>query len=399
VSPALSPAFQFRPPVLRAGDDEFVPLAAELGAEFATRAAEHDRANTLVTENYDRMREAGYLKLAVPTELGGLGATMRQVSYAQAELGRHCASTALAVNMHLFQTLTAVFRWRRGVGAAEPLLRRIADDGIVVMSSGGSDGLWPCGTAVRDDGGYRVSGRKVFCSQAPVADVLSTMAIFDDPVDGPVVLAIGIPTSSPGFRVVETWDTLGMRATSSRDVQLDEVFVADNQIAGRRPWGRIDPVLRNAGVHFPPIAASVYWGIAAGARDESVRIICARRSGDGIALAEDSLVQRRVGLMDVKLRTAWWSLDGALDEVGEDYELDDRTVGTLMVAKREVVTKAIEVVDLAMDLAGGSSYLKRSPLERAYRDVRAATFHPFNPEKTLVHAGRLALGQPVDSIW
>jgi acyl-CoA dehydrogenase len=130
-----------------------------------------------------------------------------------------------------------------------------------------------------------------------------------------------------------------------------------------------------------------------------VRVICSRRYGDGVTPAEDSLVQRQAGLMDAKLRTAWWSLAGALDEIGEDYELDDRTVGTLMVAKREVVTKAIEVVDLAMDLAGGSSYFKRSPLERAYRDVRAATFHPFNPEKTLVHAGRLALGQPADTIW
>jgi acyl-CoA dehydrogenase len=385
--------------VLRDGDDAFVPLAAELGAEFATRAAEHDRENTFVRENFDRMREAGYLKLAVPAELGGLGATMRQVCWAQAELGRSCASTALAVNMHLFQTLSTAFRWRRGIAAAEPLLRRIAADGIVVMSSGGSDGMWPSGTAVREDGGYRVSGRKVFCSQAPVADVLATMAVFDDPVEGTVVLAIGVPTASPGFRVVETWDTLGMRGTSSHDVQMDDVFVADAQVAARRPWGRVDPVLRNAAVHFAPPVASVYWGIAAGARDEAVRVICSRRYGDGVTPAEDSLVQRQAGLMDAKLRTAWWSLAGALDEIGEDYELDDRTVGTLMVAKREVVTKAIEVVDLAMDLAGGSSYFKRSPLERAYRDVRAATFHPFNPEKTLVHAGRLALGQPADTIW
>jgi alkylation response protein AidB-like acyl-CoA dehydrogenase len=388
----------FRPPVLRPGDADFVPLAAELGSEFASRAAEHDRDNTFVRENFDRMREAGYLRLAVPVELGGLGATMRQVCVAQAELGRYCGSTALSVNMHLFQTLATVYRWRRGA-AVEPLLRRIARDGIVVMSSGGSDGMWPSGTAVREDGGYRISGRKVFCSQAPVADVLATMAVYDDPQDGPVVLAIGIPTATEGFEIVETWDTLGMRGTSSHDVQLDNVFVADAQVAARRPWGRVDPVLRNAGVHFAPPVASVYWGIAAGARDEAVRIVCSRRTGDGQALSGDAIVQRQVGLMDTKLRTAWWSLAGALDEIGEEYELDDWTMGTLMMAKREIVTKAIEVVDLAMDLAGGSSYFKRSPLERAYRDVRAASFHPLNPEKTLLHAGRLALGQPADTIW
>ena len=70
-----------------------------------------------------------------------------------------------------------------------------------------------------------------------------------------------------------------------------------------------------------------------------------------------------------------------------------------MLAKRCVVTEAIEVVDLAMEAVGGSAYFKRSPLERAYRDVRGGTFHPFTPEKTLQYAGRIALGQPVDQIW
>jgi acyl-CoA dehydrogenase len=389
----------FRPSALRSGDDVFVPLAAELGAEFAPRAAEHDRENTFVRENFDRMRERGYLKLAVPEEFGGLGASMRQVVYAQAELARHCASTALAVNMHLYLTLSTVYRLRHGATAAEGLLRRIADEGIVLMSSGGSDGLWPSGTAVREDGGYRVTGRKVFCSQAPVADVLTTMAVLDDPDDGRVVLAVAIPTASEGFRVLETWDTLGMRATSSHDVQLDSVFVSEKQVGARRPWGRIDPFLRNAAVHFAPPVAAVYWGIAAGARDQAVQTICARRVGDGQPLAADQTIQRQVGLMDVLLRTSWWALAGALDEVAESAELSDETVGTVMIAKREVVTKAIDVVNLAMDATGGASYFKRSPLEMAYRDVRAGAFHPVNPEKTLLHAGRMALRQPVETIW
>jgi alkylation response protein AidB-like acyl-CoA dehydrogenase len=54
---------------------------------------------------------------------------------------------------------------------------------------------------------------------------------------------------------------------------------------------------------------------------------------------------------------------------------------------------------LAMEAVGGSAYFRRSPLERAYRDVRAGMFHPINPEKTLIYAGRMALGQPVETIW
>ena len=103
--------------------------------------------------------------------------------------------------------------------------------------------------------------------------------------------------------------------------------------------------------------------------------------------------------MDVKLRTLWWSLLGALDELGEDYSPDDRAMSAVMIAKRHVVTEAQAVVDLAMEAVAGSAYFKSSSLERAYRDVRAGLFHPLNPERTLTYAGRLALGLPADTLW
>lgn len=389
----------WRPRPGRPGDDAFVPLAAELGAEFAPRVAVHDRDNSFVDQNFVRMGEAGYLRLAVPAELGGLGATMRQVCFAQAELARACASTALAVNMHLYLTLGTAFRWRRGAPGADGVLRRIATEGRILMSSGGSDGIWPSARAVKENGGYRITGRKAFCSQAPVADVLTTMAVYDDPDQGPVVLLAGIPMGSEGVRILETWDALGMRATGSHDVLLEDVPIADAQVVGRRPWGRLDPILRAAGIHFAPTVASVYAGVAAAARDEAVRVVCGRKTPDGRALAEDPTIQRQVGLMDVKLRILWWSLLGALDELGDDYEADDRALAAVMIAKRQVVTEAQAVVDLAMEAVGGSAYFKSSPLEQAYRDVRAGAFHPLNPERTLIYAGRLALAQPADTVW
>jgi acyl-CoA dehydrogenase len=389
----------FRPAPAQPDDERFVALAAELGHEFSGRAAEHDRENSFPVENFASMRDQGYLRLAVPEELGGLGASMRQVCYAQAELAKHCASTALAVNMHLYLLLANTYRWRHGATSVEGVLRRVADEGIVLMTSGGSDGIWPSGTAVRDNGGFRVTGRKMFCSQAPVADVLVTMAAYDDPEEGTTVLLMGIPTTSEGLQIVETWDTLGMRATASHDVQLDDVKVSDAQIVARRPWGKVDPALRNAGVHFAPPVAAVYFGVAAAARDEAVRVVCDRRSGDGQPLTQDPTSQRLIGLMDHKLKVAWWSLAGALGELGEDYTPDEAALELVMLAKRQVVTEAVEIVGLAMEVVGGSAYFRRSPLERAYRDVRAGMFHPINPEKTLVYAGRMALGQPVETIW
>src|SRR3954453_23802342 len=113
-SPTDRPLPVQRPAPLRTDDDRFVTLAAELGGQFTERAAEHDRENTFVAENFVLLRESGYTTLAIPEEFGGLGASLRQICYAQAELGRYCGATALAVNMHIYVTLTNVYRWAQG---------------------------------------------------------------------------------------------------------------------------------------------------------------------------------------------------------------------------------------------------------------------------------------------
>jgi acyl-CoA dehydrogenase len=152
-------------------------------------------------------------------------------------------------------------------------------------------------------------------------------------------------------------------------------------------------------IHFAPLAASVYYGIAAGARDEAVRVVRQRRRVDGQPLVHDPTVQRQIGVMDHKLRTAWWTILGSLDEMGEDPTPDEPTANLLQIMKTYVVDAAISVVDQAMEAVGGSAYFKRSSVEMAYRDVRAGKFHPLTNEKALTHSGRLALGLPVDTIW
>lgn len=381
------------PRPLRADDARFVDLATRIGAVAAEHAAEHDRDATFVTEAYAAMRELGYLALTVPTELGGLGATMRQACYAQAELARHDGATALSVAMHTYLTLVQGYRRRMGAPDAEAVLRKIADDGIVIATSGGSDWLWPTTTAVPTDGGFLVSGRKIFCSQSPGATVVATCAVLGEPGERAEVLHFSVPLNAPGVRLVETWDTLGMRGTASHDVVLEDVFVPADKIAGRRPYGELGGPLLAATVHFAPVVGATYFGIAAAARDTAVAAASAGNRGP-MPLSALPRVHRQVGLMDAKLRGAWWSLMGALDEIGADYTADAPTMATVMLAKRDAVTAAIEVVDLAMEVLGGRSFFRRFSLERAYRDVRAGVFHPLTPESTLTYAGKLALGDP-----
>jgi alkylation response protein AidB-like acyl-CoA dehydrogenase len=373
--------------------DAFVPWARELGLQFAEYSADHDREGTFVTEAYDVLRESGYLGLAVPVELGGKGATIGQVAAAQAEMAKHCASTALAVSMHLHITLFAAWRYRREMPGAEAMLRRVVNDRVVFVSTGGSDFTQPNGTAEKVDGGYRVSGRKVFASQVPVGDVLSSLFTYEDPEAGRRVLAMGIPVRSDGIEIVETWDTLGMRGTGSHDVVLTDVFVADAQVMSNRPWGTIDPPLMAIIENAFPVITAVYLGVAEGARDRALEAVRSSSSK-----STDPTVQRLVGLLDYRTKVARWSLFGAIAEVGDDPAPSMENVVRTMQAKRVVAEESVAACDLALQVVGGGAYFRRVGIEAAVRDVRGVLFHPFTPELTLLHAGRVALNQPADQM-
>lgn len=358
-------------------DSDIVALAAEIGRVAAEHDAAHDRDATFVTEAYDAMHAAGYLRLAVPTDLGGAGATMRQLVLAQHELGRYSGAAALSSTMHHYLTLVQCWRRRRGAPDAHGVLAKVAD-GLVMATSGGSDWVSPTTVATEVEGGYLFSGRKIFCSQAPVAGVVSTCAVLGEPGPGATVLHAGVPLSADGVSVVETWDTLGMRGTASHDLVFEEVFVPAEKVAGTRPYGELTGPLLVAAIHFAPLAGAAYLGVAAGACDEAVR------------LAKPGSV-RQVGEMRARLRVALWALLASVEEIGADPAADEATLETVMLAKRHAVNEARTVVDLALEVAGGSAFFRGSALERAYRDVRGGPFHPLTPEATLELVGRRAL--------
>lgn len=233
----------------------------------------------------------------------------------------------------------------------------------------------PDGDGRRGRRGFRFTGRKTFCSQAPVATVISTSAVLGEPGPGAEVLHAGVPLSSPGVSLVETWDTLGMRGTASHDLVFEDVFVPADKILGRRPYGRLAGPLLVAAIHFAPVAGAVYLGIAQGAYDEALRVLAARAGDPAPA------VVRLLGEMAARLRVARWALLAAVEEVGDDPPADEPTLVTLMTAKRHAVCEAKAVVDLALDAVGGAAFFRTSPLERAFRDVRGGPFHPSPPRR------------------
>ena len=349
-------------------------IARELRGEFDGRAAELDRGGGFPHENYERLRETGYLRGPVPAELGGLDADLVETARAQRALGWGCASTALAVNMHHFQVGSAADGYRAS-GANEAPLRRVATEGIVLGSTGAEAvvaGEWATPTtAVPDGDTYVINGRKYFCSQASAMDLVRVNAM--DSESGEVLVLV-IPATADGVEIVETWDTLGMRGTASHDVVFTDVRVPAAAVGARLPasgpaW---DPRFSNVIKWFLALTAGVYVGIADRAREEA---IAAAGKGRNSAFRDPALTEMLVG----QLATAHFRADAAHEAGIARAAAAEDPVEAMIAAittKDVALDAAREVVDLATQLAGGGAYFKRSPLERLTRDMRAGAYHP-----------------------
>ena len=356
---------------------------AQVAPVLALHAGRHDVDGTFVTESLDALHDAGLLAAGVPVELGGLGYGPRELAELQRRLAHHCGSTALATSMHQHVVAFTAWRFRRGMPGAEATLRRVVDEGILLVSTGGGDWIHPRGEAVRVDGGFLVSGHKRFCSQSTVGTVMSTMATYDDPEQGRRVLNLAAPLASEGVSVLENWDTLGMRGTASNDIVLENVFVPEERVLANRPYGVVDPPLQVIGSIAMPIISAVYLGVAEAA------FAAALESARNRPEAVD--VRRRIGLMKHRLQVAGWALDAVLGLVGPDVTPSMDTFTAVMLAKREIALAGLEVCDIAMEVVGGPAFFRGSVVERCYRDIRAAKFHPATPEETLLLAAEQEL--------
>jgi alkylation response protein AidB-like acyl-CoA dehydrogenase len=345
--------------------------------------SDHDDAGTYVGDAVDLLRASGWLALPVPVELGGAGVPIRGVVAAQRRLARSAPNAALVTAMHHHSVLAAAWRWRHGAAPAEAMLRKVAETGLFVASTGGNDFLAPSGRAVPVDGGYLVSGRKAFVSGVLSAGVINTWAI-DGGGDGAEAMAMAIPTTADGVQVDECWDAVGMRGTGSHDVVLSDVFVPDAAIAARRPIGVVHPSIQAVAAHAFPVILAVYLGMADAARSATVGMLLDRAEPTAATM-------RTMGEVDHHLAVADRVLRSLVDDLGDDVTPSEEQFVDVMLAKHATTVAVRAAVDLMMDVVGGASYSRRLPLERAWRNVRAMSFHPLSSARTLQMAGARAL--------
>jgi alkylation response protein AidB-like acyl-CoA dehydrogenase len=366
---------------------DWIAVARELGPRFAARAAAHDAADRFVAENYRDLRERRVLSAGVPGELGGGGASHADLCAMVRVLAQYCGSTALALSMHTHQVAIAAWRWRHESAPVEPLLSRVAAEQPVIVSSGGSDWLAGSGRAEKVEGGYRITGRKVFASGSPVGDLFMTTAVYDDPEAGPTVVHVAIPFDAAGVAVQDNWRTLGMRGTGSHDVVLDGVFVPDSAVGVRRPSGRWSHAWHVVATQALPLIFSVYVGVAEAARTLALSRVAAKR--------HDAATQQAVGRMETELATARMALRQMVDAAASGH-IAPETTNDVLIARSVVGQAAIRTVESAMEVAGGAAFFRDAGLERLFRDVQGARYHALRADAQQRYSGRLALGVDVN---
>ena len=367
-----------------------VAIAESLSERIAAGAARADAEDRFVAENYAMLKAAGLVEAGVPQELGGGGAEVRELAGMLRVLGRACGSTALAFSMHTHQVAIPAWRWRhQKLAAVEPLLKRVAAERIVLLSSGGSDWISGSGTARKVEGGYRVSGRKVFTSGAAAGDVLMTGAVLEEGGER-FVLHFGAPMKAAEVRIEDTWHTLGMRGTGSNDVVLDELFVADAGVALKRKAGEWHPLFQIIATTAFPLVYAAYLGVADRACDIAL----------GLAKKRVMTPELRslAGQMVTELHGAEIAHEAMLAVV-ERNAPSAESVNDVMIGKTLVADHAIRAVELAMELAGGSGFYRAAGLERCFRDIQGARYHPMQRGPQAQYSGALALGEPVATLF
>src|SRR5215471_19719730 len=373
-------------------------LSSDLLTKFAERCPVYDRENRFFDEDFADLKAAGYLTMNVPAELGGRGMTLAEVCREQRRLAYYAPATALGINMHVYWVGLVADLWHRGDRSAEWLLKEAMAGEVFAAghSERGNDlpVLLSTSKAERVDGGFRITGHKMFGTLAPVWTRYGLHATWADAEGGPKIVHAFLPRSHEGWRIVETWNTMGMRATRSDDVVLEDAYVPDKYVARIVPtgFGGADAFILGMFAWSLMGFANIYW-IAQRALDLALPGIKNKTSlGLSRTIAYHPEIQHTLAEMLLDFDAIGPHIDRIAEDWSNGVDHGGAWPAKIISAKYHAVEACWRIVDRAMEVSGGAGMFRANELERLFRDARCGRFHPANT--FLVHelVAKTALG-------
>ena len=378
-------------------------LSEDILARCLERAPVYDRENRFFDEDFEELRKAGYLLMAVPEDMGGQGMSLAEVSREQRRLAYYAPATALALNMHVYWTGVAADLRRAGDDSLEWLLKEAADGAVFAAGHAerGNDlpVLLSTTKAERVDGGYRFTGHKSFGSLTPVWTYLGLHGMDTSDPEAPKIVHAFMPRDTEGFTIKENWDVIGMRATRSDDTVLEGAFVPDKHIARVVPAGAagIDPFVLGIFAWGLTGFGNVYYGLAQRALDLTIETIKKKTSlAMSRSMAYHAGVQHNIADMVIELESIGPQIEKMAQDWSDGVDHGDGWIIKIVTTKHRAVEGAWRVVDLALEVGGGFGISKTDELERLFRDARLGRIHPTNAMLTREFVAKLTLGVDPD---
>jgi alkylation response protein AidB-like acyl-CoA dehydrogenase len=363
-------------------------LSDETLQSIRSRAAGHDRDNSFPHDDLAELSELGYLRMFSPVSSGGLGYGLVDVAREQRRLASAAPATALAVNMHLVWTGVAKTLQAVGDDSLAFVLDEAARGEIFAFgnSEAGNDlVLFDSTTRATPlaDGSYEFTGRKIFTSLSPVWTRLGVFGRDDSDPSSPLLVHAFIDRDAPGYRIVEDWDTLGMRASQSNTTVLEGAVAPPDRVFHRMsPAASADPLVFAIFANFEVLLAAVYAGIGDRALQLAIEAAHRRTSMKygGRPYASDPDIRWKIAEAAIAQDAIEPQIDSLAADVDGLVDHGSAWFPKLVGLKVRATETARVVVDQALRVSGGSSMSNASELGRLYRDVLAGIFHPSDGE-------------------
>jgi alkylation response protein AidB-like acyl-CoA dehydrogenase len=369
--------------------------AAELADRFSLSAAHYDETANFPFANFDALFEAGLLRLTQGTDTGGAGFGLAEARAVVTEIARGEPSTALVLAMHYnhHRTIARTEKWPRH------LIERVTRanlEGPALLNSAQveprvgspSHGSPPDTIARRHGDHWRISGHKTYATGTSILKWVSVLAITDEPT--PRLASFLVPRDAAGLHIVDAWNAVGMRATASHDIILDNVEVPLADLLDAHPASEGLKRDEQGMAWYFTLIASVYQGVARSAGDWITRFAAEYTPGSlGAPISTTSRVQDGLGEIASRLEIS----ERLLRSVAQDAD-NGRPLGVSpAIVKAQVIDNAIAITSLALELGGNPGLRRDNPLERHHRDALCGRAHAPHNNMIRIMAAKAALAR------
>lgn len=374
-------------------------LPDELLERVHERAAQIDADNAFPFEDFAELKAAGYYRAFVPTEYGGEGLTLAEISREQTRLAQAAPATALAINMHHIIVGLGRHLVEQGVESGAQILRDAAAGELHAfgISEPANDlVLFGSLTEARPDdaGGYHFHGVKIFTSMAPAWTRLLTFGRDTSSDDDPHSVFAVLHRDRGGFAIKDDWNVLGMRGTQSNSHVLQGAHAPREQVLQRVPAGvSFEPVVFGIFSYFEVLLGATYLGIGNRAIEVAAQKVKTRKSVlNQDVYANDPDIRWRLADAAIEMHNASAVVHNLARALDEKEDRGAIFYPQFSAAKNAAAEASLHAVEQAIRSMGGSSYSNTGELSRLYRDVVAGLFQPSDQESLHSAWANIVLG-------